>query len=56
MKEVRDYCTNEHGTCAARTVGSATTLLLLPGKKKGDEEMLCIGNSQPTEEYMVDAN
>ena len=47
MKGVRAYCTNEHGTCAAT---------LLPGKKKGDEEMLCIGNSQPTEEYMVDAN
>ena len=27
-----------------------------PGKKKGDEEMLCIGNNQPTEEFPVEAN
>ena len=47
MKGVRAYCTNEHGTCAAT---------LLPGKKKGDEEMLCIGNNQPTEEFPVEAN
>ena len=26
-----------------------------PGKKKGDEEMLCIGNNQPTEEFPVEA-
>ena len=26
-----------------------------PGKKKGDEEMLCIGNNQPTEEFQVEA-
>ena len=27
-----------------------------PGKKKGDEEMLCIDNNQPTEEFPVEAN
>ena len=27
-----------------------------PGQKKGDEEMLCIGNNQPTEEFPVEAN
>ena len=46
-KEVRAYCTNERGTRAA---------MLLTGKKKGDEEMLCFENSQPTEEFIVDGN
>ena len=55
-KGVRAYCTNEHGSTvsAARTELCAATLL--PGKKKGDEEMLCIGNNQPTEEFPVEAN